>query len=737
MSNTTKIEYDGHTYSGTEIKGGNIRRTLSLLSASIESDTFNVSLKSPNKNLAAFTRNAPLTVFNRDRKLGTFYVQTVKRIASDLYDISAISAIGLLITLNHYGGIYTGQTVSDVLPSIFGTVPYSVKTNLCDIALYGWLPIGTSRDNLAQILFAIGATVKTDLNGVIKIEKLWDGVSSAITPNRIYSGASEEYTSEISRVSVTEHQYIEGGDLVTLFEGNTKQGDIITFSDPHYGLVASGFSILESNANYAKVSSGSGTLRGCPYVHYTHEIKKFLNSMAEENEKSVKDATLVSLFNSNAIAEYLANYYKCRQTINASVVLDTENPGDVVSIYHPFGDGYVEACLENEDITLSNTLKAQEKSLVGFTPIDLNTRLVNRVEILTGSGTWSPPVGVNEFRAVLIQGGGAGESGENGANATTATVKSQSNTTTSGQGYVTPFFSNLRNSTSGGNGGAGGDGGVGGKIYEADFSNTDGKSYPYSCGIGADTPGTEGTETMFGNASSESGTRRNEGYQDLFSGIYYGKKGVAGEAGGNGGKNGADGDSTASSMGGSGATASVKKQSSVSGTLYSLIEVGRFQRAGGGGAGGGSGATPGGNGTSQTGNPSCTFTGSLPSFSATGTGVSGGKGGNGANGSPAETYGSGGNGGGGGGGGGGSGDTFLAFGTTRSSISWPEQQATFTSRISATAGAQGGTGGTGGKGADGCILVYYSVEEQIGQPKQLKDRTGKMALDRYGRRIIM
>ena len=131
MSNTTKIEYDGHTYSGTEIKGGNIRRTLSLLSASIESDTFNVSLKSPNKNLAAFTRNAPLTVFNGDRKLGTFYVQTVKRIASDLYDISAISAIGLLITLNHYGGIYTGQTVSDVLPSIFGTVPYSVKTNLC------------------------------------------------------------------------------------------------------------------------------------------------------------------------------------------------------------------------------------------------------------------------------------------------------------------------------------------------------------------------------------------------------------------------------------------------------------------------------------------------------------------------------------------------------------------------------------------------------------------------------
>lgn len=135
-----------------------------------------------------------------------------------------------------------------------------------------------------------------------------------------------------------------------------------------------------------------------------------------------------------------------------------------------------------------------------FTPIDLNTRLVNRVEILTGSGTWSPPVGVNEFRAVLIQGGGAGESGENGANATTATVKSQSNTTTIGQGYVTPFFSNLRNSTSGGNGGAGGDGGVGGKIYEADFSNTDGKSYPYKIGHGLKV---EGGNTLAVNAVSD------------------------------------------------------------------------------------------------------------------------------------------------------------------------------------------------------------------------------------------
>ena len=78
----------------------------------------------------------------------------------------------------------------------------------------------------------------------------------------MYQGPSVKYGSEVTRVIVTEHQYVEGGDEKKLFEGTAQQGDIITFDGPMYGLKVSGFSILEHGANYAKVSAGSGTLTG-------------------------------------------------------------------------------------------------------------------------------------------------------------------------------------------------------------------------------------------------------------------------------------------------------------------------------------------------------------------------------------------------------------------------------------------------------------------------------------------
>lgn len=153
--------------------------------------------------------------------------------------------------------------------------------------------------------------------GTLRIEGLWDGVSSAVPADRIYSDATVEYGSEVSGVSVTEHQYVEGGELESLFEGTASYGDVITFSEPHYGLEAAGFSILESGANYAKISSGSGTLQGRPYVHNTRQITKTVNAEADENIKTVSDATLVSLVNSNAVAERMVSYYKCTEVISA------------------------------------------------------------------------------------------------------------------------------------------------------------------------------------------------------------------------------------------------------------------------------------------------------------------------------------------------------------------------------------------------------------------------------------
>ena len=84
--------------------------------------------------------------------MGIFYLQSVTQIAPNKYALYATSAVGLLIRRRHRGGLYTGQTVAEVLPEIFGPVPYSIKSNLAGIKLYGWLPYvkppdASARDN--------------------------------------------------------------------------------------------------------------------------------------------------------------------------------------------------------------------------------------------------------------------------------------------------------------------------------------------------------------------------------------------------------------------------------------------------------------------------------------------------------------------------------------------------------------------------------------------------------------
>ena len=356
--NRNTIVYSQWTFTDDDIHSGNMYLAMALMSDALEANTFTATVECADRSIINFERNTPLTYSYKGQQRGIFYVQSITRDGPTTYTISATSAIGLLIESLHYGGIYTGQTVAEVLPSICGTVPYVVKTNLRDIALYGWLPVASSRDNLSQVLFAIGASIRTDLDGVLHIETLWDGIVGNIGKDRLYSGAQVNYDAKVTQVVVTEHQYMEGGDEESLFEGTAAEGDIITFDEPMYDLAPTGLTILESGANYAKVSAGTGTLTGKKYIHNTREVARAVSQANEPNVITVTDATLVSLVNSVAVAERLVNYYQWTETIESGVVYDGELPGNRSNAWHPYDEEVVSGCLESADINLSNTLRA-------------------------------------------------------------------------------------------------------------------------------------------------------------------------------------------------------------------------------------------------------------------------------------------------------------------------------------------------------------------------------------------
>ena len=175
-----KIIYRGKTF--TKLRSGNCYLVTSLPYSELEANTLSVTVESDDRTLTEFNRGDPLVYHYRNRQVGTFYVQDIQRIATNQYEFHATSAIGILSEGKHYGGIYTGQTAQEVIADLCGSVPHTVKKGLQGVKLYGWLPIATSRENLAQVLFAMGATVTTDLDGVLHIEGIWMDSAASQAP---------------------------------------------------------------------------------------------------------------------------------------------------------------------------------------------------------------------------------------------------------------------------------------------------------------------------------------------------------------------------------------------------------------------------------------------------------------------------------------------------------------------------------------------------------------------------
>lgn len=704
-----KIVYASYIFSDDDetLRNGNEYKITSLIADELQADTIELEVKCNNKDIVVFTENAPLQYYRENLLRSTYYVQSIKQIGDNKYTISADSAMGLLMKRLHAGGIYTGQTVKEVTNEICGNVPVLVKTVFSDTKLYGWLPYckppkSSSRNNLAQVLYAIGAALTTDNNGVLRVEPLWDGTSSSIGETRLYFDGSVETEKPISAVTVTEHQYIAGTDEKELFSGTSQQGDIITFSEPMHSLTAIGFTILESGANYAKISSGSGSLKGKTYIHNTRLVTQTVTENAAENVKSVTDATLVSLVNSSAVAKRLADYYKCRETITNGIVSGQEKPGHVVSVYHPYDKKMVSACIVSLDTTMSGTLKSEMAALVGFLPPQPETtEYYDERVLLTGSGEWESVID-GEIRVVVI---GGGETGASGSAGSSAGISSQSKSGSSGS----------YSGSSAGQGGEGGEGGSGGKILIASLNVITGQKFQYAAAQPA------GNST-FGELSSASGETSVDGYYDLVTQTFFGRKGANGIKGGNGGSPGNNGQAVGDYLGGYGINSKTVSQTKY-GTSGTVTANGW----------GGGGAAQGANGATSAGevyiNLYGEFNSNDPSQSVvtlSGNCSGGGKGANGANGNDGENYGDGGGGGHGGGGAGAVGTLSMSFSPSGKN---PKTE-------TGGAWATGGSAGAGGAGKPGCIIIYYRKKKEL-QSGPLVTSNNLGLLDSLGRRMIV
>ena len=611
------------------------------------------------------------------------------------------SVIGRLDSMSpHNGGLYKGnKTVGDVLAEIFdgfSLATVTVAQSVANILLYGRLKRASRRNNLAEILIATGAALTYDSSGNIIIGFL--GTSPINNIDLSYSGSvSIECRETYKSVEVTEHGFYElpGDEVKTLFDNTdslpSASSVLVEFQDPCYDLQTTGTLTIDqisgqddANCNYAVVS-GIGTLTGKVYTHTT----KIISQTASNSGVAVRtldDVQIVTLVNSQYVAQRMANFYKRNEYVNFETVLNADiKPGARVR----FGTGisllsytgYIESL--NYNLNPRKT-RASVKLLTGWMPGPFGSNITT-FELLTGSGTWTKPANlVGDVTAILIGGGKGGTGGQGGQGGT---------------------GSDNRTVTAGGVGGSKGQGGTGGKVLQVTFSPTG--SISYSCGTGGvggtggakgytdlnnvhhpaeagavgdlGTDGADGTDTTFGSYSSATGSVMAQGIQNILNGEIYALPGNDGPyAGADGGDSGEPGNDVPAQAGGD-----------VDGYIGGVGGTNAINepRARGAGGGGGGGAANGANGASgQNGsildNPPWTET---P-----------GKGGDGADASLIPSVGNigqGGAGGCGGGGGGASGANYNNDGT-------------------GYAGADGGNGSDGQKGFDGGILLLYTVNSQ-------------------------
>ena len=165
-----KITYKNWMFDSSRTERATPTQEQSLSCESISADTLTVIVRCDDSSIMAFQRNDAIRFWENDSdaSMQTYYLRSIERTGSTAYKIVAWAAGGLLATTPHKGGIYTGQTVSEIVSDICGAVPVVVKSVFAKVKLYGWLPYcqpktngqgKSARDNLAQVLFAIGALI--------------------------------------------------------------------------------------------------------------------------------------------------------------------------------------------------------------------------------------------------------------------------------------------------------------------------------------------------------------------------------------------------------------------------------------------------------------------------------------------------------------------------------------------------------------------------------------------------
>ena len=540
-----RLVYGANTFTDDDILSGSLHAEQALIAETLGADTATFTVES-DVDLTGFTYGDEIDYYSGSTLIGVFYLVSVRKLAANRYSLEIVSAVGLLIKMNHKGGVYFNKRVAPLIDEILdgSNITYTVDNAVGNNVVSGYLKYGSKRDNLQQVLFACGASLFKQADGSLLITYSQPEAAMNISNDRVYMGGSINYKSPVTLVSVTEHLYYQSPTTTQkelyAHTGAAADHEELIWDSPVYNITAdTGITIHESGANYV-IFSGTGKIYGYEYVHIQTVKSSRTAASGDENEISISDATLVSALNSANVLSRVKKYYSQTKEIEYGLVLGPERTGNLVAVRDPYGDRVVSGYIKDMEINVSNTLKSETVIVTGWQPTDVGNNFDAYV-LISESGTFTPPANYDggPVRLVIVGGATGGQGGTKGEN---GTVNSSYIYEVYGARYT-----GYNSDSQGGVGGQGGKGGVGLMVNSIDLNLLTG-SLSVTIGEGGagglnGNAGSIGGATQIGSYSSNDGALVATGFVNFLTGDLYGLPGEDGINGAAGGGCMADGES--------------------------------------------------------------------------------------------------------------------------------------------------------------------------------------------------
>lgn len=341
-----------------EIEDINCLMELNSISEEVSINTMDYTIRSKTEYAFEFQKKQKQTLYFDEAILGIYYLKDGKQIGEKRYSVETQDAVGILDNNPFMGGIYENMLVSEILDNIMEGegIAYFLDDAYKETRISGYLPVTSKRSALQQLAFAIGALVDTSYDRQLYVYPEQTEVTAEFTGRDIFLGLTVDHSEMVTGIRLYAHSYIPSQESAELYKGSLTGETKLEFSEPYHSLSIIGGTIEKHGANYAYITSNGGgevVLTGLRYNHNTITLLKENPKITQnKNIAEVKEATLVTMENAQAVLNRVYDYYSNNESVSFRAVINDQELGNRVRVTTGF-KGTMEGMIRKLDMKFS------------------------------------------------------------------------------------------------------------------------------------------------------------------------------------------------------------------------------------------------------------------------------------------------------------------------------------------------------------------------------------------------